>query len=333
MRRLSLLLALLLTATCITCAASTAAPLLKGDEQTILERLRTIRTLRHDLADVWPGFDASQYDVPLLYYTDSVCYAVNPTEAMCRHFEAHLTHEEPGLMIYRLRRPDTLPFHMETYTEFQDSTCFAYRRPYVSCSSPEITQLTVPDVTTDSTWIPMVLHEYAHGYQYSHPELTAHLTQALPTHPETELARLHLEYEWFNLAIRAENQALLDALTAGTPDVRAEHLDRFFILRAGRKARMAEELGTTAVRDEEFYEYMEGMARYIEAEAGFRLGSYSDRDTWLHDTDHTGYFFATGYNLVRLLKEFGYDLTTLYDGTPQPLEQYLQCAVLTQHTE
>lgn len=329
MRRITLLLTLLLPAVCVACAT---APRLEGDERTILERIRALRALRHDIAAVWPGYDAPQYDVPLLYYTDSVCYAVNPTAEMCEHFGGRIAHEENGLRIYRLSLPDTLPFHMETQIEFLDSTCFAYRRPYLCCSSPELTGRMVPDVTSDSTWMPMVLHEYAHGYQYSHPELTAHLAHALPTYPEAEFSRLHLEYEWFNAAIRDENQALLDALAAATPDERTEHIDRFFTLRAGRKARMAAELGAAAVSDEEFYEYMEGMARFFEAEAGFRLGSYTDRDTWLHDTDHSGYFFATGYNLVRLLEQLGYDLPTLYEGTPRPLERDLRAAT-AQRTE
>ena len=323
---------LLLLLACHLAACAPHPQMDSESERQVLERIRAIRALRHDLAAAWPGFNAPQYDVPMLYYTDSICYAVNPTQSMCRHFGAQLAHEEKGLAIYRMERPDTLPFHMETHTEFRDSTYFAYRQPYLCCSSPELTRLVVPDVTTDSAWMPMVLHEYAHGYQYSHPELTACLAHTMPTYPEAEFARLHLEYEWFNHAIRTENQALLDALAAETSDEQAKHLHRFFSLRAERKTRMTAEFGHAALRDEEFYEYMEGMARYIEAEAGFRVGSYTERDTWLYDTDHSGYFFATGYNLVRLLERIGFDRTKLYEGTPRPLEQYLRDA-LAQRTE
>lgn len=64
--------------------------------------------------------------------------------------------------------------------------------------------------------------------------------------------------------------------------------------RAERLGCMAAERGDDTVRMEEIYELMEGMARYVEADAGFRLGSYTEADKWLFRTDRSAYLYATG---------------------------------------
>ena len=79
-----------------------------------------------------------------------LCHAVDPTPELREHFGVRPAHEEPGLRTYRMARPDAQPFHMETSLEFGDPTHFAYLRPYLRCSSPEITVRTMPDVISDS---------------------------------------------------------------------------------------------------------------------------------------------------------------------------------------
>ncbi len=44
-------------------------------------------------AAVWPGFDDPQFEVPLVYFTDSLCYAVNP--------EARFLAQYPATLRYR----------------------------------------------------------------------------------------------------------------------------------------------------------------------------------------------------------------------------------------
>ncbi len=304
--------------------ACATPPTLDGAEEVILERLRAVRACRQEIADVWPGFSDPRYDVPMLYYTDSICYGVNLPPMFEDSLGARLVHEEPGLSLYKLPLPDSLPFHMETTLEFLDSTRYNYLRPMIVCSSPEMVVRVVPDVTSDQAWMPMVLHEYAHGYQYAHGAFCRRVAEALPSHPETELERLHKRCAWFDRAIRAENETLLDALATEDTSLWRAYIQRFLTQRAARKARMAAEMGNSAVRDEAFFELMEGMARYIEAEAGFHLGSYTERDTWLYDTDHAGYFFVTGYNLMRLFDRLGVDKQRFYADSIRPLELYLR---------
>ena len=305
-------------------AACTARPTLKGPEEAILERLFAVRECRQQIADVWPEFGAPEYDVPMLYYTDTACYGLNLPPDFGDSLGARLVHEQPGFRLHKMPLPDSLPFHMETSLEFFDSTRSDYLRPYIVCSSPEIVVRMVPDVTSDQAWIPMVLHEYAHGYQYSHRAFCRNVADKLPSLPENELERLHKRIDWFDRAIRAENEALLEALSAEDSTLRAACIHTFLTRRAARKERMALELGDSTVRDEEVFELMEGMARYIEAEAGFHLGSYSEKDTWLYDTDRSGYFFVTGYNLMRLFDRMGIDKQLLYVDSIRPLEYYLQ---------
>lgn len=305
-------------------AACGSHPMLEGPEREILERLRAVRDCRQEIAVVWPGFNDPVYDAPMLYYTDSVCYGVNLSPIFSDSLGARLVHEEPELCVYKLPLPDSLPFHMETTLEFLDSTRYDYLSPVVVCSAPEIVARMVPDVTSDEGWIPMVLHEYAHGYQYAHRDFCRRVAEALPSHAEPDMERLHKRLEWFDRAIRAENNALLEALAAEDTALRTACIRTFLRQRAERKARMAKELGDSMVRDEAFFELMEGMARYIEAEAGFHLGGYSEQDTWLHDTDHSGYFFATGYNLMRLFDRLGVDKERLYADSIRPLEVYLR---------
>lgn len=304
-------------------ACNTSYSDLTKDEQLIVNRIRQVRELRGEVATYWPQFDAPQYDVPLLYYTDSVCYALNPEQQFRDEFKAQLIYRDTECEIYKTALPDSIPFHMETQITFDDSTRYNSHMPYLYCSSPQITALTITDVTTDSLWLPMVLHEYAHGFQYRQQGVAESFAREMADIPENNLSRLHTRLDWFDRAIKAENGMLLAALDTDIPAVRDSCIRNFQTLRATRKQKMSAELGDSAVRAEEIYELMEGMARYIEAHVGFRLGSYTEADKWLYDTDCSGYFFATGYNLVQLLDKCGVDKSRLFTPEMFPLETFL----------
>lgn len=298
------------------------AGLLDG-EQAIVDRIRQVRELRRQAAVCWPGFDAPEYDTPLLYYTDSVCYAVNPTRQFRDAFGARIACRDGEFAIYKTALPDTLRFHMQTQVDFEDSTAYNHRMPFLFCSSPEITVRTIPDVTSDSVWLPMVLHEYTHGFQFRQRGFIDAFGSEMPSVPQKELTKLYKEQEWFRKAVDAENEALLTAIAAENSADRDACICRFHTLRKARKERMSTELREGAVRSEEIYELMESMARYVEADAGFRLGSYTEADDWLFRTDRSSYFYATGYNLLRLLDRCGTDKSRIFTGRLLPLETFL----------
>lgn len=295
-----------------------------GTERLVVERILRIRDLRAVIdTAIWPGFAAPEFDTPLVYYTDSLCYAVDPTPAFRERFAARFLCRCAGATVYKTALPDTLPFHMETQMNFSDSTAYDRRMPFLHCSSPELTRRSIPDVASDSVWLPMVLHEYAHGWQLRRPGFADAYRRRMPDIPETELGRLHKRLDWFDRAIGAENEALLAALAAPDAAREATAVARFRSLRKTRKVRMAAELGDSTLRAEEIYELMEGMARYVEAAAGFRLGTYAPDEEWLWNPDASGYFFAMGYNLVRLLHRQDTDLSQLFADSIRPLETFL----------
>lgn len=296
---------------------------LSDSELRIVARIRQIRDLRAEVAaNCWPGFDAPENDATLLYYTDSVCYAANPTPSFRNEFRARLVYRDKGMKIYKTALPDTLPFHMETYLDFDDTTTSDSRYPLVRCSSPEITATVITDITTDSLWLPMVLHEYAHGFQFRQPGFAATFAREMISLPEAQLARIHKDHDWLDRAVRSENTTLRAALAARGSS-RNSLIRSFGAQRAARKESMSAELGDSTVRAEEIYEVMEGMARYIEAWTAFRLGSYSANDDWLYDTDQSDYFYATGYNIMRLLDSCGIDKSRLVTKRLAPLETTL----------
>lgn len=315
---------LLIAVAALLAACGNPSEGLSPAEGRIVERIRQVRELRS--AAAWPGLADADYDTPLLYYTDSVCYAVNPTARFLEEFGAHPVYRDAELEIHKVPLPDAQPFHMETQMNFSDSTAFNARIPVLCCSSPELTVRVVSDVTNDSQWLPMVLHEYAHGFQFRQPGVAAAFAREMISVPEDTLKMLHLRHDWLGRAVKAENDLLLSAIDAEASAARDSCIRRFGELRAARKQRMAAALGDSVVRAEAIYESLEGMARYVEACAGFRLGSYTEADDWLWRTDRSGYFFATGYNLIRLLDRCGADKSQFFTPELPPLERFLQPA-------
>lgn len=289
-------------------------------EGLIASRIRKIRDLRVECN--WPGFTLPQFDTPLLYYTDSICYAVAPTHRFREIFGIQSTIRDKEIEIFKTALPDSLPFHMETQITFGDST-YQDNSPFLHCSSPEITAQFINGVASDDAWALMALHEYMHGFQYKHAEFAEAFGRHVSDIPQRTFRTLYRGYDWLRLEANAENDALLTALSAKNAFVRDSCIRSFFSIRERRKSRMAEDFGDQMALAETYYETMEGTARYIEAKAGFRLGLYTEKDDWLWNTGSTYYFYATGYNLVRLLDKLGGDKSRLFNEPTLSLAQLL----------
>lgn len=313
----------LLFAVICMAACCDRTPELSDAEKPVLDRIRQVRELRAAATKHWPGLDAPHYDTPLFYLTDSVCYAVNPTPRLREEYGSRPVYRDADIAIYKTALPDSLPFHMEVQYDFEQPEASTQLIPILFCSSPEITRTFEPSVTDDALWLPMVIHEYAHGFQFRQPGFAQAFKTNVANVPEMELAALHKKHGWLDRAVREENAALLEALESGDDKVRDSCIVRFKGLRRARKQRMATILGDSIVRSEEVYELMEGMARYIETQTGIRLGSYTGNEDWLRDTDRAGYFFATGYNLIRLLDRCGADKSQLFTTHIRPMEDFL----------
>ena len=265
-----------------------------------VERLQYVYALKVVINDsVWSGFADKQYDVPLLYYGDTCCYVVNPTEKFLDKYPSVLIHRDYNIQIYQTEKVDDKPFHMHvTFTDEESN--IDYRTPIMRCSSLEQTSKTIPDVTSVNEWATMVMHEYFHGFQFKNDGyLDTYETITNTVLPDTLIA-LAACHDWYRESITQENDFLLKAIDANDIEASRAYIQSFFKLRNERRERVKKELCIDIVALEQLYETMEGSARYIEYCLYRHFGNFSLSDAkWLYTVGRK-YYYATGFNLLRL---------------------------------
>jgi len=265
-----------------------------------VERLQYVYALKAVINDsIWSGFADKQYDVPLLYYGDTCCYVVNPTEKFLTKYPSVLIHSGKDIQIYRTEKVDDKPFHMHvTFTDEESN--IDYRTPFMRCSSLEQTSETIPDVTSVNEWATMVMHEYFHGFQFKNDGyLETYETITNTVLPDTLIA-LAACHGWYKESITQENDLLLKAIDANDIEASRAYIQSFFELRNERRERVKKELCIDIVALEQLYETMEGSARYIEYCLYRHFGNFSLSDAkWLYTVGRR-YYYATGFNLLRL---------------------------------
>ena len=265
-----------------------------------VERLQYVYALKVVINDsIWSGFADKQYDVPLLYYGDTCCYVVNPTEKFLAMYPSFLIHSDNNIQIYQTEKVDDKPFHMHvTFTDEESN--IDYRTPFIRCSSLEQTSETIPDVTSVNEWATMVMHEYFHGFQFKNDgylDIYEAITNAVLPDTLTALAASH---DWYNESITRENDLLLKAIDTNDMEASRAYIQSFFELRNERRERVKKELCIDIVALEQLYETMEGSARYIEYCLYRHFGNFNLSDAkWLYTVGRK-YYYATGFNLLRL---------------------------------
>ena len=265
-----------------------------------VERLQYVYALKVVINDsVWSGFADKQYDVPLLYYGDTCCYVVNPTEKFLDKYPSVLIHRDYNIQIYQTEKVDDKPFHMHvTFTDEESN--IDYRTPIMRCSSLEQTSKTIPDVTSVNEWATMVMHEYFHGFQFKNDgylDIYDTITNAVLPDTLIELAASH---DWYRESITQENDFLLKAIDANDIEASRAYIQSFFKSRNERRERVKKKLGIDIVALEQLYETMEGSARYIEYCLYRHFGNFNLSDAkWLYTVGRK-YYYATGFNLLRL---------------------------------
>lgn len=297
-----------------------------SNDQLIFDRISYIYHLKSVVAkDTWPDFADKQFDVPLVYYTETACYVANPTEKFMSSYNPKLVFKNKDLAIYKTGLLDSAAFHMGTGLTVGDSTNdYYYRSPFMHCSSFEITQKTVPGVNSTEQWATMVLHEYFHGFQYKHSSYLDYFQDEGPLLTADSLRNIYKANSWFKQGIDAENDLLLSAINAKNESETKMFLSKFFAMREQRRLQTKEHLNMDIGTAEEMHETMEGTARYVEyslyrhfatsrsdhtlqqADSSYHSNDYFrdytiQRDPWLYLTAQTSYFYATGFNMARLL--------------------------------
>ena len=205
------------------------------DTTTVVGRLQYVYALKDVINDrVWQSFTDKKNDVPLIYYDDSCCYVVNPSEKILNQYTAELVYKGDGINIYRTKRIDNIPFHMHvTITDEQDK--IDYRTPIMRCSSLEQTSKTIPDVTTIKEWATMVMHEYFHGFQFKQDGFLNAYETIFAVCPQDTLSTLQAQLEWYKKSILQENELLLKAINAPDLDSTKAHIRAFLELRDSRR--------------------------------------------------------------------------------------------------
>ena len=265
-----------------------------------VERMQYVYALKMVINDsIWSGFADKQYDVPLLYYGDTCCYVVNPMERFLAKYPSVLVHSDNDIQIYQTKKVDDKPFHMHvTFTN--EESDIDYRTPIMRCSSLEQTSRTIPDVTSVNEWATMVMHEFFHGFQFKNDgylDIYEAITNAVLPDTLTALAASH---EWYKEGITRENDLLLKAIDTNDNEVSRVYIQSFFKLRNERRERVKKELGIDILALEQLYETMEGSARYIEYCLYRHFGNFNLSDAkWLY-TVGSKYYYATGFNLLRI---------------------------------
>lgn len=301
-----------------------------ANEQVVFDRIEYIFHLKRLSNDsIWQGFTENEYTVPLVYYTTSNCYIANPTSEFLQNHNHQLVYSTKELTIYKTPLLDSIPFHMETSMVF-DSKTTTDQHPIMRCSSFEITNTVIPDVNSTEMWATMVLHEYFHGFQFNHSSFNKYVKAENLYLPQDSINQLYFEFSWFKESIDKENLFLLSAIHTSDKADEQKHISEFFECRKARRLRTKNELGIDIQRIEELYETMEGTSRYIEyrlyklfstknphiglAKSDSSYHSYLyfnnyklEQDEWMYLTDKSTYFYATGFNIVRLLDKLNVD--------------------------
>lgn len=297
-------------------------------EKELIGQIEKMIDIRQQLAEkYWPEFNEEELTVPIVFFTDSVCYVLNPKEGFLNQLECEKI-ETDNLNLYRTSLLDTIPFHMETHTDiFTDTTCYG-KTPYLMCSNLEEAQKAIESVKDERDWIPMVIHEMVHGCQDSHP---CHYIARQSIEYEVfewDLAAYPSNHQWLCDSLVAENNCLLAAINAENEDERTKNIAQFLQCRKNRKAKMREVFGDIIVKQEEEFETMESMARFMEVQSALLVGNpdsnYAEDSFYFCENIQKDYFFITGYNLVRLFLKIGIDLDLPYQTTEhKALESYL----------
>lgn len=321
-----------------------------ASERVISDRIEYIYNLKFFIAErVWKGFGDKKFDLPLIYYTDSVCYVANPTERFITSFKPDLIFQDRELKIYKTYLLDSIPFHMETGVTLGDSSsAYNFKSPFMNCSSFEITRKTIPDVNSTEQWTTMLLHEYFHGFQFKHQNFLSFFEKNVALVPADSLKKIYKSQKWFKESVDKENRILLEVLDEADDKQVRKLIGSFFKLRDERRLQTKQQLNFDIKPIEQTYETMEGTARYVEyelynhfrkKEPNIKLiksdSSYQSyqyfrnhniqNDKWLYLSDKTTYFYATGFNMVRALEKLEVEYKSrLFNEGNLSLEQLLK---------
>lgn len=278
---------------------------------------------------IWQGLSTTTGTVPLVYFSDSSSYVAFAPDSLFAKYPSQRIFCTNGLVLLKLSRLDTQPFHMENKMNFKDSSSLYYQRAIMQCSDVEGMIKLVPDFTKTEDWLQLVMHEYFHSFQFSHPATMQYLARTIAMSADT-MDAIYMANDWFRQALVQENTALLHAIASTAQDTRKEYIAEFIRLREERCEQFQQQYGWDIRPLENFYESIEGTARYVEyylagnfqhipaqtlpsCDSLFRgfqeytgQQNFEDKAVFKERTKMMrAYYYVTGFNLCRLMDAMG----------------------------
>lgn len=300
-------------------------------EDSVLTQLKEVENLKGWVNDnLFPGLFDPKNPVPMMVFTENSVLSYCPDSTLVSIFKPQEIGETETGKLYHLTNEVNPNFMMMVmgapYEQGAYEKPWYYTKPWVFCSTYSQAKKLIPNIKDERDWYTMLLHECTHVWQQRHPEFLSAISNfnQLYGGPE-QVGNIHKQDSILYSAIKAENEALLAALSANSTETENEEINKFLQLRAERKKLMInngypEEL----VRFCDMQELAEAQTRYIEYNLGKYLGLYEDVDSRWGDIDHNGWFYATGFNLYNLLKKRGFNMSEAYSGDIFPLDHYLK---------
>lgn len=307
--------------------------------QLAVSRIQYVYKVRKMLGDeAWATFGRAQYSLPIIYYTNSATFIANPHPKFLNRFSPKLLFESSDLKIFRLNyRVDSARFHMNVSMSFgADTTAYDYYTPYIKCSSREEFESVTGHRPNTQGWTSMVLHEFFHGFQFLQSPYLQHAIQNNLIYPSIgqSLQQLYISHKWFKDYIDLENGLLLKAIDSKRKQETDSLIVEFFKVREERRSH----IGSGSNQDfnllEKSFETIEGTARFIESytlahpavddrlrviDTSFRVNGniLTQLENLSKSISSSGsYYYATGYNMTRLLNKMRIDYPSMLFKKP-----------------
>jgi len=317
MRNIATAFSLLIAFTCLAQDKTT---------QLAIERIQYIYTIKQALGNkAWPSFGKDSYNIPLIYYAGDTTFIANPHPKLMKQFNPAPIFRKGKIAIFKLdyRIDSTRMRMLVSMSPGPDTSAYDYNDPYMQCSSREEFARVSGFQANTQGWAAIVLHECFHGFQYLHSGYHQYAIQNNLTNISAgkTLQGLYTEYQWYKDYINTENDLLLKAIKAASQQETDSLVAAFFTTRQQRRSHIGSDAGLAFSMLEKNFETMEGTARFIEAYAlSFPVkdkhmatvdphfskdniaGSQEEIDD-LSKATTGNYYYATGYNITRLLKK------------------------------
>ncbi|WP_294217967.1 hypothetical protein [uncultured Chryseobacterium sp.] len=206
----------------------------------------------------------------------------------------------------------------------------------------------VSDLQSLQQWASMVVHELFHTYQLQHIPTLQYRNQVIHLRG-SQLQKLYVEQKWFAESIQLENNLLIALLKIKSGKEVRKGLEQYLSLRDARQKKAESILNDFSIH-ENFYEKIEGSAKYVELallenykyfpentyllrnDPACKKNAYQnfklDKEPWQYQTEGINYFYSTGYHLFRILDKLKVDyqsnLFNTHDTPYAILKAYLK---------